>query len=334
MKLLKINPILNEEQVANLKGTFFSKDLIKHHITEDTKVINENGDILAVFKKNAVPKKVIDKCRSSFRKSISLSNNRGQAAGPIPPEFNIGDKIDGLTIGKISGNRFYPLLKTGKLSKSPKSRAVKSAIIGFSDRYPRIPYCRTTMWTQRNWKEYNNCLEYIKYVDAFFKQHAPARYKIQKKMAEKSSQDFIIKDTAFTTVTVNKNFRTAGHYDNGDLKEGFGNLGVISKGEYDGAITVIPRYGIGLDLKNGDLAIFDVHELHGNTETTTKSFYERISIVCYYREKMIYCGDYEYELNRAKTNTKKVANEEELQKAKLIKDEILNENLHSNLQKN
>jgi hypothetical protein len=48
-------------------------------------------------------------------------------------------------------------------------------------------------------------------------------------MAEQSSQDFIIKDTAFSTVTVNKNFRTAGHYDNGDLKEGFGNLGVISQ---------------------------------------------------------------------------------------------------------
>jgi hypothetical protein len=325
MKLLKLNPILDEEQISNLKGTFFNKDLIKHHITEDTKIVNENGDILAVYKKNVVPKEVIDKCRSSFRKSISLSNNRGQAAGPIPPELKIGDKIDGLTIGKINGNRFYPLLRTGKLSKSPKSRAVKSAIIGFSDRYPRIPYCRTTMWTQRNWKEYNNCLEYIKCVDAFFKQHAPARYKIQKKMAEKSSQDFIIRDTAFSTVTVNKNFRTAGHYDNGDLKEGFGNLGVISRGQYDGAITVIPRYGIGLDLKNRDLAIFDVHELHGNTETTTNSFYERISIVCYYREKMIYCGDYEYELNRAKTNTKKIANEEELQRAKIIKDEILNE---------
>ncbi len=324
MKLLKINPILDKEQVANLKGTFFSEDLIKHYITEDTKIVNENGDILAVFKKNAVPKEVIDKCRSSFRKSISVSNNRGQAAGPIPPELKVGDKLDSLTIGKIEGNRFLPLLKSGKLSKSSKSKQVKSSIIGFSDRYPRIPYCRRTMWTQKNWKEYNNCLPYIKYVDAFFKQHAPARYKIQKKMAEKSSQDFIIKDTAFTTVTVNKNFRTAGHYDNGDLKEGFGNLGVISKGDYEGAITVIPRYGVGLDLKNGDLAIFDVHELHGNTETTTKTFYERISVVCYYREKMIYCGDTQYELNRAKTNTKKVANEEEIQKAKTIKEEILN----------
>jgi len=332
MKLLKLNPILDEEQISNLKGTFFTKDLIKHHITEDTKIVNENGDILAVFKKNAVPKEVIDKCRGSFRKSISVSNNRGQAAGPIPPELKIGDRIDGLTIGKIMGNRFLPLLKSGKLSKSAKARAVKSSIIGFSDRYPRIPYCRTSMWTQKNWKEYNNCLPYIKYVDAFFKQHAPVRYKIQKKMAEKSSQDFIIKDTAFSTVTVNKNFRTAGHYDNGDLKEGFGNLGVISKGDYEGCITVIPKYGIGLDLKNGDLAIFDVHELHGNTETTTKTFYERISVVCYYREKMIYCGNADYELNRAKTNTKKVANEEELERAKIIKDEILNESKSTTVQ--
>ena len=38
---------------------------------------------------------------------------------------------------------------------------------------------------------------------------------------------------------------------------------------------------------------------------------------------MIYCGDAEYELNRAKTGTKKVATEQELQKAELIKNEVL-----------
>jgi hypothetical protein len=325
MKLLKVEPILNEEQIQNLKGTYFTKDLIKHHITEDTKVLNENGDILAVYKKNAVPKQILDKCRVSFRKSISISNNRGQAAGPLPVDLKVGDKFDGLTVGKIGKNRFYPLLANGKISKSPKAKAVHSSIIGFSDRYPRIPYCRRTMFTQRNWKHYNQCLPYVKCVDEFFKQYAPARYKIQKKMAENSSKDFIIKDTAFSTVTVNKNFRTAGHYDNGDLKEGFGNLGVISQGSYDGGITVIPKYGIGLDLKDGDLAIFDVHELHGNTEIIRKSFYERISVVCYYREKMIFCGNAEYELNRAKTNTKKIADEHEIEKAKIIKSKVINE---------
>ena len=40
---------------------------------------------------------------------------------------------------------------------------------------------------------------------------------------------------------------------------------------------------------------------------------------------MIYCGDADYELNRAKTNTKKIALPDELERAKIIKDEILNE---------
>ena len=166
-------------------------------------------------------------------------------------------------------------------------------------------------------------MPYIREVNNFFKDYLPKRYNIQKKMCEKTSQDFVIKDTAFSTVTVNKNFRTASHYDAGDLKEGFGNLGVLSLGEYEGSITVIPKYGIGLDLKDGDLALFDVHELHGNTELKKKGWYERISVVCYYREKMIYCGNAEYELNRAKTNTKKVATDEELQKGNAIRNEIL-----------
>ena len=38
---------------------------------------------------------------------------------------------------------------------------------------------------------------------------------------------------------------------------------------------------------------------------------------------MIYCGNAEYELNRAKTNTKKVATDEELQKGNAIRNEIL-----------
>ena len=47
----------------------------------------------------------------------------------------MGDKIDGLTVGKIQGNRFYPLKKDGTLSNSPKARAVYSSIVGYADRY-------------------------------------------------------------------------------------------------------------------------------------------------------------------------------------------------------
>lgn len=322
MKQITCKQIVDDAHLKELEGNFLSDKYIQYHITEDTKVVNEKGQPIAVFKKNAVHKDILDRVRPSFRKSISLSNNRGQAAGPIPQDLKKGDKFDGLTVGKVEKNRFYPLVN-GKISKSPKAKAVASSIIGYSDRYPRIPYCRRTVFTQRNWLHYNNCLPYVREVNNFFKTYLPERYVIQKKMCEKTSQDFVIKDTAFSTVTVNKNFRTASHYDAGDLKEGFGNLGVLSLGEYEGSITVIPKYGIGLDLKDGDLALFDVHELHGNTEIKKKGWYERISVVCYYREKMLYCGDAEYELNRAKTGTKKVATEQELQKAELIKNEVL-----------
>jgi len=325
MQTIEVAPILDEVELEKLKGEFIDESFIKYHIKKDTRVINENGEVLAVLKKNAVSELIVNQCRSAFRKSAAETNNRGMAAGRIPSSVKVGDKIDGLTVGKIGKNRFFPLLRNGKLSKSPKANKVKSGIIGYSDRYPRIPYCRRTMFTQRNWDEYVKCLPYIQEVDLFFKKYAPKRYSVQKQMAENSSQDFIISNTAFSTVTVNKNFRTAAHYDRGDLKEGFGNLGVISKGEYEGAITVIPKYGIGLDLKNTDLAIFDVHELHGNTEIIRKTHCERISIVCYYREKIINCGDSNFELERAKTNTKKIADDWELEKAKKIKESILNE---------
>jgi len=332
MKQIKINPILSAEEIKKLEGTFLSKSLIKYHIKEDTKVLNESGDIVCVFKKNAVPRDILISCRESFRKAATESNNRGMASGLISEKYKIGDKIGGRTIGKIEGSRYIPInLKDNKLSNTSYSIPSRSGVMGYSDRYPRIPYCRRTMYNQRNLQDYKKCLPYIKCVDNFFKDYAPARYKIQRAMADETAKDFVINDTSFTTITVNKNWRTAGHYDNGDLKEGFGNLGVLKKGNYDGGITVIPRYGVGLDLQDGDLAIFDVHELHGNTKIIRKGYYERISVVCYYREKMIYCGNSEYELNRAKTNTKKTALPEELERAKKIKERILNENMHTDL---
>ena len=323
MKSIKLNPVMSEADANNLIGTFLEKDLIHHHITEDTEVFNEKGDLLCVLKKNVVPADTLEKARAPFRKAVSPTNNRGAAAGDVGSLYKVGDKIKHDTVGEINGNMYRSLLNNGKLSKTSRAIPVDSSVIGYMDRYPRIPYCRTTAFSQKYFDEYNMCVPYIKCVNDVFKQYAPHRYKIQKDMADASSNDFIIKDTAFTTVTVNKNFRTAAHKDKGDLKEGFGNLGVISRGKYDGFVTVLPRYGVGLDINHGDVALFDVHEVHGNTEVEKITYFERISIVCYYREKMIYCGTKQYELDRAKTETKKVALPEEKVKADEIRKRIM-----------
>jgi hypothetical protein len=122
-------------------------------------------------------------------------------------------------------------------------------------------------------------------------------------MAQKTNKDFLIGDTVFTTVTVNKNFRTAIHTDAGDFKGGLGNIAVLQAGKFTGGFTCLPRYRIGFDVRNTDVCFFNVHEWHGNLEIKAKAPYERISIVSYYRENMFRCGSAEDELQIIKGRT-------------------------------
>ena len=101
---------MSDEEANSLVGSFLDKTYIKHHITEDTEVFNENGDLLAVLKKNAVPNETLEKARIPFRKAAQKSNNRGSAAGDIDKLYKIGDTIDGRVAGKISGGQYTPLL--------------------------------------------------------------------------------------------------------------------------------------------------------------------------------------------------------------------------------
>ena len=326
MKQITVKEVLDKEQIKSLEGKFINESYIKHPvIREDTIVKNEQGKLVLVFKKKAIPQDIVDSSRLAFRKAISGgSNNRGMASGNVSDIYKVGDKIGTRTIGKVLKNRWYPLLPNGKLSKTSYGLNVLSSTIGFNDRYPRIPYCRTSAFAQKNLEAYKQTLPYIAGVNKIYETYAPNHYKLQKKLADLTSKDFIIKNTAFTTVTVNKNYRTACHYDAGDYNKGFGNLGVLKLGTYTGGYTVIPKYGIGIDLSDSDVALFDVHELHGNTELKRKGYSERISVVCYYRENMIYCGDHKYELERAKKGLKTKFNEEEkIKVAKILKDNDL-----------
>jgi hypothetical protein len=114
---------------------------------------------------------------------------------------------------------------------------------------------------------------------------------------------------------LNRNFRTALHKDDGDFKEGFGNLTVLEYGQYSGGATCFPRFGVGFNVRTGDFLAMDVHEWHCNnemTETNDQKEYNkrlpkiysnslttgtlgqekpftRISFVCYLREKLVSC---------------------------------------------
>lgn len=193
------------------------------------------------------------------------------------------------------------------ISGTSYAQSVNSGIAGFFDRYPRIPYGRMTSYTEQNWEKYTGCYPFMRKLSNQFKELLPRRYGVQARTADKIDERFRVagKDTPFTTITVNKNFRTAAHRDAGDLTEGFSNLSVIAKDkEWQGGYLVLPEFRVAVNIRPGDLLLINNHEgIHGNTELLppegkTIEDMERISLVCYFREKMLELGDYDYEKTR------------------------------------
>jgi len=178
------------------------------------------------------------------------------------------------------------------------ANGVFSGIAGWYDRYPRIPYGRATSYTKNEPEKFAMSYPFLQTLAKGFKDLLPWRYNNQMKAAEKLDSRFLVPGTPFTTITVNKTFRTAAHYDAGDLNEGLSNLLVLSNGgNYTGGYLIAPEYRVAVNVRPGDLLLINNHEvMHGNTPIVLGDEQaERISLVCYFREKMLELGSKEYE---------------------------------------
>ena len=208
--------------------------------------------------------------------------------------------------------------KKGGVSKMKVNNQVASNPIGYyesANNFAKLP-CRLTHFTRTNYEKYNQGLKFIQRIDKLFQRLIPDAHQKQLERANLKPHLKIPK-TSFSTVTINRNFRTALHRDAGDFKEGFGNLTVIERGKYQGGYTVFPQYGVGINLRNNDFCAMDVHQWHSNTpiyeteedkvfnETLDQDYhdnpevgteglykkYTRLSFVCYLREKIAKCPD-------------------------------------------
>ncbi|NBP55728.1 hypothetical protein EBU71_04170 [bacterium] len=191
-------------------------------------------------------------------------------------------------------------VKTKLTSTTTYANAVFSGIAGYFDRYPRIPYGRATAFTEKNPEKFAMGFPFLQALSSGFEKLLPERFAKQKEACNKLDSKFVIPGTVFTTMTVNKTFRTAAHRDAGDLNEGFSNLTVVSNnGKYTGGYLVFPEYRVAVDVRPGDLLLVNNHEgIHGNTEMKAEADCERISFVCYFREKMLELGSWNYEMTR------------------------------------
>jgi hypothetical protein len=187
------------------------------------------------------------------------------------------------------------------VSDTSYANVVLSGIAGWFDRYPRIPYGRATAYTQHSYEKFKLSFPFLQTLDRGFAGLLPQRHSAQRAAADKIDPAFLVPETVFTTITVNKTFRTAAHRDAGDFTDGLSNLLVLSNnGNYTGGYLILPEVRIAVNVRPGDLLLVNNHEyIHGNTPIELQDdVAERISLVCYLREKMLELGSKEYEDHR------------------------------------
>lgn len=189
-------------------------------VREDTRVFKPNGELLLVLVRRGLSPGPGRAMYGAIRNRVGSSANRGAASGE---------------------KRGHKRLLSGRTSNTDYAATVRSSTVGFFDRYARIPYCRKTAFNLDYPDAFAACLPALYESDQIFKHHVPARWAAQMAMAHRTTPDFVIPGTSFTTLTLNKNFRTAGHRDAGDLPEGFGVMTYFRSGKFTGGAPGISR---------------------------------------------------------------------------------------------
>lgn len=297
--------IMTDREVEDLAGHYIDHN--HYHTTIDNSwgdvdvyYIDSNGQkkILTQYRVNVIPdgelKEVIKSFKNEAKKSSSI---RGIAGGPVDPH-----KISSNVERVVSDGNFRSrvVYKNGQTSKYYVSNKVNSLIAGYFDK-PKLSRkhdilknghipCRTTAFTEKRDDQWKKVLPVIERVDQYYQRLQPERHQKQLDLAKLTPQ-YQIGETAFSTITVNYNWRTACHLDSGDFSEGYSGIFVGEEGSFEGGYLGYPQYGVCLDLRHGDFALMNPHEYHCNTtiRPLTKDW-TRLSVILYYREKMQLCS--------------------------------------------
>lgn len=255
---------------------------------EAADVFKPDGTPLLKYRPNWFSPELVKGVLPTCRKAATLNDNRGTAAGDIAVTPVRNADVVGWNSEK--GNHYKEIKKDGTLSKTTRGGLVYSGIIGYFDRSARFPFCRQTAFLIHQAAKWKKFLPYIKRADEGFREFMPDRWAVQREWANRTASDWVIPESTFTTVTVNRNFQTAVHKDAGDLHDGFGVMSCLRNDKYEGGHLCFPEYRVAVSMRNGCLCLADVHEWHGNTPLRNlKVGYERITLVFYYREHMIHC---------------------------------------------
>jgi FkbM family methyltransferase len=286
--------------MKKMEGEYFDK--FGNVIDHDADVYIEHDNVIELlfhFRKNVIPVELLENALSVFKDDVKhASSVRGSSGGKVTQ-----DKLSNNIEKVLNPNAFKSkvLYKDGHTSNYYVANKANSMIAGYFDKpkvsdkhdvikHNKIP-CRVTKFTEEKKTEWNSVLPLIYLANDYYKQLEPNVYKEQYAVA-KSVPEFHIKKTAFSTMTINYNWRTACHIDSGDYHNGLSVILVASHGNFKGGYLGYPQYDVCVDVRQGDLLLKNPHQWHCNTPIIgiTKDW-TRLSMILYYREGILKCAN-------------------------------------------
>lgn len=289
---LRVRSKLSDEAMQNRAGKLLGDEDYDVLLTGAVRITKMDGRPLCVFLPGAVAKQMnadgVYEVLHELRKLIS--RNRGMASGT--QRF------------RSAQTRSY-------------TRPIPSGVVGAIESSGQQKYCRLTAWTGRNLPRWDLLSGLLQAVAGHLQDQVPERYAAQLAEAKRTDPAWVVNGTPFSTITVNNSYATGTHTDKGDLDAGFSTIAVSRTGTYTGGKLVFPQYRLAVDMQHGDLILMDAHEWHGNTQLLCACGVkmnglcklcdaERISVVSYFRTKLVDCGSPEQEMTKA-TNYKERA---------------------------
>lgn len=219
--------------------------------------------LVLFIRRNVIPSKVHEKVAEDWKYAAILTPNRGEAAGKSDAS-NIkkydrrfsNSNSDKYSIQSFKNRSWAKIFNNETNSRQELSNFVKSNNIGYYlHKQSKHGVSKSIS------KEYEKGKPFLQLVEKNYREMAPEIYQSQNKSIPK---EYRFLDTAFSTVTVNWDFRTSMHRDKGNFN-GYAvitatHLGPKFKG---GELCIIP-YSIMLSLNRGDILVVDVNLLHGN----------------------------------------------------------------------
>jgi len=260
-----------EKAVKRLEGEFPSRSHVRKTLTEDAKMITKDGTV-GLLLCNVIPTPLHKLAYELWRDVHQLPDNRVTAVGTASLFRRNSDG----NLGKRRG-----VVKSVK--KILRERNTAHGLIGYLDAAPDHR-CHRTPLTREHPEMLVGNERLIKLVDELYKFWLGDFYARQRAEIEKV-QSWRLWETVFSTIYLAKNFRTAYHFDGGNLKGVM--TALMPMGDFKGGELVFPRWRYAIGFRPGDLLLFNSAEiLHGNLPFEG----DRLSAAFYCESRIGECG--------------------------------------------